>query len=111
MNEMPFREERWFFRFVGLNRERVDEIQKTWQVEVTHHQDARNFVVSLELVEGTDYQKLVELVSRWRLPRTSHGLWISLVTERDSDGVHVPEFATELLLLTGGTIDFSFTLT
>lgn len=109
MSEAPFREERWFFRFVGLNVERVEEIRKTWQVEVTQHQDDRAFVVSLELVEGADYQKLVELISRWDLPNASYGLWISLVTRRDNDGVHVPEFATQLFRRTGGTVDFSFT--
>lgn len=39
----------------------------------------------------------------------SRGLWVSLSTERDSDGIHVPAFVAEIFLKLRGQLDFSFT--
>lgn len=53
--------------------------------------------------------RLCKFVLKHKLRQTKYGLSISLVTERHSDGLRVPEFAIRMVRRIGGQLDFRFT--
>ena len=69
----------------------------------------RKLVVCFTLEKKIHCKKLQTFLIKGKIPPSKCGLWISLVTERDSDGVHVPDFAVRLFQHIGGQLDFSFT--
>jgi len=42
--------------------------------------------------------------------RSVHGIFVSMVTDSDSDGTSLPGFVIEYLQNVGGSLDFSFTV-
>lgn len=61
--------------------------------------------ISCELVSN----KLRNILKGRVLPN-EFGVYVSLVTDRDSDGVHLPEFISSFYHEIGGSLDFSFTM-
>jgi len=74
-----------------------------------YYQDNKRYVISFDIVPKKDYSGLEQYLLMHKA--TMHyGLWVSLGTNRDSDGVAIPKHICELYKRIGGTIDFSFTV-
>jgi hypothetical protein len=108
-----YRKRKVFFRFVDFPERLLPELKGTLpntELEVKKTRTSQKLVVSFELTKHISKAKLVLFMRRKNISPNKCGLWVSLVTDCDSDGVHVPAFAVKLLRETGGQLDFSFTL-
>jgi len=54
-------------------------------------------------------ERIHDFVRKHRLSSKSYGVWVSLATARDSDGLTVPKIVGEFYKKVGGSLDFSFT--
>lgn len=72
-----------------------------------YYKNKSNFVISLQLDESLDYGQFADVLNS--VCNLKKGLYVSLVTESDSDGLSIPIFVIDLFRRIGGTIDFSFT--
>lgn len=65
------------------------------------------YVFICDLDEVVKTQKLQDVLTTEKLP-DEHGLYVSLVSDRDNDGVRLASFISEFYRKVGGTIDFSY---
>lgn len=107
------REERFLFRIFGASSELIDALLSAYgpSIIVVRKciQDKSVNILSIVLSEDLDYQPLIDIVHARNIDRHACGVWASLVTDRDSDGISVPEYVVNLYSKIGHTIDFSFT--
>jgi hypothetical protein len=55
------------------------------------------------------YDDLVRFLKVNKIKKSSYGIWISLITNDDTGGMHVPDYVVKLYEKTGGNLDFTFT--
>ena len=106
-----YRKEKIIFRFVDIPDELLPSLKEALEgieMRVKRREGGKTMVVAFDLDENTNYEKLWSFIIERRIPPSQYGLWISLVTDTDNGGVHVPEYAIELYRRTGGQLDFSF---
>jgi hypothetical protein len=80
------------------------QVLKTSRLKTT-----KEHVVYFEVRKKMKLKLLCDFIQKNNIDSQKYGVWISLVTELDSDGVHVPDFAVDLIRSTEGKLDFSFT--
>jgi hypothetical protein len=101
------------FRILEVNSSELDEFndyfKQTYGYRHKKKKDSDKFTIVLELNEKTDYAPLAEYILKHQGLNGRCGIYISLVTELDSDGLSVPDFVLSLLINIKGTLDFSFT--
>jgi hypothetical protein len=100
------------FRFMNFSSQLLPllrEVLPGVKLKTKKRQVAGGLVVAFELEEKRNYEKLFAFIREQKISQASFGVWISLVTECDSDGVHVPEFVIAIIREIGGQVDFSFT--
>lgn len=71
----------------------------------------RGLVIAISIDEDFPTAAVASLVRELGLSSASYGVYISLVTESDQDGLTVPESALRVIREVGGQLDFSFTCT
>jgi hypothetical protein len=115
-----FRKEEASFRIVGLPVDLLPDLENTVpnhgvktnrSVKGARYNEINSVVVFFELLPDFDYSRLHFFLLNNQISKDSYGIWISLVTDRDNDGVHLPEHVLEFYKLIGGNIDFSFVCT
>jgi hypothetical protein len=107
-----YHKEKIWFRVVGFPENLLSALRRTLpgtHLETGTQKKTGELVVSIRLHQKINYRKLRMFLRKNGIASGKYGLWISLVTERDSDGVRVPNFAVKFLQQTGGKLDFSFT--
>lgn len=114
MADKPHRETRIYFRAVGLSGEhlaRVREVLAASSARVSERNrgGVQGAVVAIEIDEGFPVAAVASLVEELGLSSDSYGVYISLVTESDQDGLTVPESALRVIRGVGGQLDVSFT--
>ena len=112
MSEEYYRNEEVSFRIVGLPSELLSEFKKCVDesdLEMARYEDTDSFVVCVTIKKDSDYQNLYDFIVNNKIPEDSYGIYVSLVTESDHDGVRVPDYASALVKKLGGKIDFSCT--
>lgn len=110
-NSNPQRTEKIYFRIVGMKADLLSEYKKcvaTHNVRSSEYKDTNMLVVSMELLNEYNYIDLLSFITKNKISDKSYGIYISLVTDRDNDGVHLPDYALKFYQLIGGNIDFSF---
>lgn len=110
MSEL-YRKEKLYFRIVGIRAELLEGLKRSvlgHTVKTASYQDTDHLVCSFEVMPDYNYYALSSFLCTNNIPSDSYGLYMSLVTERDNDGVHLPKYALEFYKLIGGSIDFSF---
>jgi len=108
----PLHELEYSFRITDFEPSLFQTLEKYLSglsIESREHKDTKKLVVAIPLTEGYNYQTLIEFIKLNNIPWSQYGIWVSLVTDLDQDGVHVPEFVTNIIREIGGNIDFSFT--
>ncbi len=108
----PYHNERIAFRFVGFPKKAVPLLKKALpgvELKMGKQKKTQKLVISFQLNKNLKHKKLRAFLRQNKISPNTYGLWVSLVTERDSDGVRVPAFAAELFRKVGGKLDFSFT--
>jgi hypothetical protein len=109
---MSYHNERIGFRFMNLSRDVSDGLRALATNPTTvrpEHGQPDRYVVSFWLEPNIDYDWIQGAIHENRLDESQYGLFVSLVTESDSDIVAVPDFARELFRKVGGRLEFSFT--
>lgn len=105
------RKEKISFRFMNLPNEMLPFLKEALagtELQVKSANRGRGLVVAFDLGESERYEEVKKFIQKHNIKPSGYGLWISLVTEADSDGVHVPANAVDLLRQVGGQLDFSF---
>ena len=106
-----YRKETVSFRLLELEGDLLPVLTEAIEgieVKTKRHEESDRLVVTFDLEEKRDYDKLCRFIVEQKIPRPNYGIWISLVTEADSGGAHVPAYVIELVQRIGGQIDFSF---
>jgi len=115
-----YRKERILFRIWDLPIDLLDDLQSTVPNHIVETNrslkgakcsDPNTIVVLFELSPKYDYKELCMFLINNMISQDSFGIWISLVTDRDNDGVHLPDYVLQFYKLIGGNIDFSFVCT
>ena len=99
-------------RFIRITEEEAGRVMGFCPEAKRHrHKDHNDqFTVSFKLKEQADYSWVGPLLEEKKVPRTSCNLFVSVVTEYDSEIVSLPDFALTLQLELAIGIDFSFTV-
>ena len=102
---------KYYFRIVDVKEEIANSICNALpdlKFELNKFTNGSNLVMLLKIEDGKDYSTLFSKINSQKDLRK--GVYISLVTESDSDGLTVPNFVTTFLNnIDNVTIDFSFT--
>lgn len=103
------------FRILGLSKGQIERFTK----EVGHgrerfkvsrlRDDPSVSVVSFKLQPRQRHDDLLRFLKENKIKKSSYGIWVHLITNNDTDGVHVPAYVLRLYEKTGGNLDFSFT--
>ena len=98
-------------RFSNLSSEMVENLKLDFTDAVILKKERINgkFIVLLELNDAFDYDKILEFIKKWRIPKRSCTLRASIVTERYSDGILIPKNILRLACSLGCGLNFSFT--
>ena len=101
------------FRIIGLTAAQVRRFkQNVLSVQNyklgNYHENSALFVMTFKIKKSESYNDLCGFLKTARLPDTSYGLWVSILTTRMSGGVRVPDHIVRLYKRTGGLIDFNF---
>lgn len=115
-----YHRERILFRIVGLPIGLLQEIkdlltdhnvETNLDMKSSRYNNPGHVVVDFELLSSYDYSEFHRFIRNNQLTENSYGIWVSLVTNWDNDGVHLPDYALKFYALIGGNIDFSFVYT
>lgn len=98
------------FRMVGLSspemhawQSKLKNIQCEW-----HKMKGRDKYVCLCLLDDIDkVQELKSVLTGSNLPG-EYGIYVSIVTDRDNDGLRLSSYVSDFYREIGGAIDFSF---
>lgn len=107
-----YRNEKIFFRIVGLKKNLIDDYKKivdSEELEVTRYKKTNTFVVSFPIFKWHNFDELIDFIVNHQIEENIYGIYVSLVTESDHDGVSLPRHVVELHKKIGGHLDFSFT--
>ncbi len=106
---------RIFFRVLDLSEEQVAKMQtqiagakygfRTYRLR----RDPKVIGAEFTLKEEQPYDDLIRFLKVNKIKKSSYGIWISLITNEDTGGTHVPEYVLKLYGKTGGNLDFTFT--
>ena len=108
-----YRKEKYYFRIIDLSvpeLETAKEILNKYKMETGAYKNTNKYTILLRLdVDSKKYTELINYISQHPEINGKYGIYISLVTENDSDGLTVPAYIIELLREIGGELDFSYT--
>jgi hypothetical protein len=111
---MAYNNERTWFRFFSLSRDQGDNLRKTYFYDdikaMANKSSPDRFTISIPLKESLALGPLREFISDEHLGSEDYGLFVSLVTDRETAIVEVPKFVRDFFKEVGGRIDFSFTI-
>jgi len=112
MNESNFREEEVYFRIVGVASDQLSILRHHLgdvKIEYRQRKGMDDFVFSVKLSTPEVCNIVQEALSSICL-QVPYGLYISLTTMHDSDGLTLMPFICDFWKVIGGSIDFSFTV-
>ncbi len=97
-------------RFVGISKSQYDHIEALCnEFEIECRKINSNYVVAVKLEIQKSFDKIIELFDRCNFEKDQYGLFISIVTESDSEILEIPPAYVDLSRKIGGKIEFSFT--
>jgi hypothetical protein len=100
------------FRIVGVSLEQRDAFLnclKDTPVTTHHRKKTNDYVVLVELSGQAVCDAVRQALTVCPLT-APYGVYVSLVTESDSDGLTLPPFVCDFWRAVGGSMDFSFTV-
>lgn len=106
-------EVKFSLRIIGINDQTVRAIQNAcvgYDIRLKKWPDERANVLLIKLVAGGDFAALIDVSKSLATQNIQCGLWVSLVTDLETSGVHVPADIFNLLVAVGASLDFSFTV-
>ncbi len=110
MNPERKKEVRVSFRVVGLDTAQIHFFQARLDniVQDIHcRKEGDSYVLWVELMEPDVCRRLEQLLEEHPLS-VPYGIWVSIVTEYDSDGIILDPFICDFWRKIGGTMEFFF---
>jgi len=112
MSEIGEHTEKFYFRVIGLLPEQIRFMRDAMSnipIEDRQRKGRNDYVVSIELSSSDICAALRQNLMDNPL-KVPFGIYVSLVTERDSDGLSIPQYICNFWKEIGGSLDFSFTV-
>ncbi len=114
MENGSYRFEKFSFRIIDAPREVIDYVHETFDKSMIksghYYKDSNVKILSIEIKDGVDYAGFISAVKNFKVERRKCGIFASLVTDRDTSGLAVPDFVIDIYFEIGYTLDFSFTV-
>jgi hypothetical protein len=113
MQSKNFRKVRISFRIWNLSASQARSISSEIPTAIElkpFYKDKRKFVISFTMTNRVKARSLKNVLSKYKIKPANFGLFASIATERDSDGIRVPVSVVKQYVLIGGHLDFSFTV-
>jgi len=112
MEDAERRSVHYSFRVMGLSVEGIEELQSlTGDIPVhqgTHFKDVTVSVAAFSIEEEADFSWVRSFLKKHHIDEEHYGVYVSITTSRDEDGVTLPSHILALCRSAGGTVDFSF---
>lgn len=99
------------FRFLHLAESQVQQLledKASYKIRTKKNWRGIGIVAIFDLQEEIDYSWINAFIKEYDINDDSYGFCMSIVTESDTDGIHVPQYVRELITEIGGNLDFSF---
>jgi hypothetical protein len=99
------------FRFLELDEDRALELARIFMpklVTLSRPNSSGKRAVHIKLENQEICEKVAAYVKSGGFRSEAYGLYSSIVTNRDHDGIRLPPHATELIRRLGGYVDFAF---
>lgn len=106
------RKEQVFFRVVGLASTKLDGFRQRLDgipIQAKQRKATGDYVVSIKLSGPDVCEAISQALDAFPLD-APFGIYVSLLTENESDGVRLAPFIGEFWKTIGGDLDFSFTV-
>lgn len=109
-----YRSEKYFFRFYTLSHSiynKTIEILKKRKITYEtgkHFKNKKRLVIVILLNKKSRVNFFIKIVRENKLNPKQYGIYVSLITDRDNDGVSVPSNVLKIYNKLGGSFDFSF---
>lgn len=113
VSDHVYHQVKYSLRFIGINDQTVLIIKNACvghEIKFKSWPDERKNVLTIELVSGASFAALTDLGKLLAAQNIQGGLWVSLLTDLETSGVHVPADIFNLLVAVGASLDFSFTV-
>jgi len=110
MSEM-LRKEEYHFRVVGLEKALADQFEKVLRprsIEKKQFNDPEHFVTAFLMENGIDYDAVADFLHSSKIPESKYGIFATLTTNKDIDGLEFPPHVVRFHKMIGGNIDVSF---
>jgi len=99
------------YRLIGVHPKEIENLKQCFnkcEYSLRKYKDTETYVVVFKISAVKNYGKLFSFINSCDLENVKKGLYISLVTYFDQDGVSVPSHVLTIYQRLGGDIDFSF---
>jgi hypothetical protein len=106
MVKASYHKETFSFRFTNLSAGSASRLRGS--ITNIAMASRRSDVIVLDLRESTDLESLYGFLRSEDLDPKTYGVWVSVVSSSDHDGVSLPEYVVELIRRTKCGVDFSF---
>jgi hypothetical protein len=107
---MTIRKEQYYFRIIRLQQSLVEYIEnemKPANFEKRISKNMKNFVISFPITKEIDQKRIADFLSKNNIPDSQYGIFVTLTTNKDIDGLGFPTYVTKFHQLIGGNIDVS----
>jgi hypothetical protein len=114
MEDDSYRHEKFSFRVIDAPNDLIDLVCEKLEASMvkvgSYYKDSSIKILIVKVIEDFDYSDLISIVKSSGVDRKKCGIFASLVTNRDTSGIAVPDFVVDLFFEIGYTLDFSFTV-
>ena len=102
------------FRILGLSLPKVElfkrDVKSAKRIRIARlRDDPKVSTLNFPLRKRTRYDDLIQFLKAHKIRKSSYGIWISIASNHDTGGIHVPPYILRLYEKTGGDLDFSYT--
>jgi hypothetical protein len=112
MKNQNYHEEYYYLRFVDISEQQVQlfklKFLDTEIDQIKKREKTNDYVASIKLTQETNLDKITDFIKSTAIPESNFGIWVSLFSNNDHDGVSVPLLVLNIYKQIGGSIDFSF---
>jgi hypothetical protein len=108
------RNEEYFFRIVGLSKDLCEVFEKRLKVSGFEKKlllGTKKYVVAFPLKQNKYLKKIENFLFEERISDSKYGIFVTLTTNKDIDGIEFPNFISNFHKHVGGNIDVSLIFT
>ena len=103
----------YYIRIGPISENKAQEIKRKYSSEyITSHKkrDNSGFTISVKIIDGVNYCFLKEMLNTMQIERDNYDLFVSVITESDTEIIEIPEYVERVAKLIAAQYVFSFTV-